>query len=271
MPLYSTYSWSSDQAVTLVTLMKANYSGSVSTIPDGDLAYYSTFLIGLSPSDLSTLTITSLNTINALGLVSTWSNAQLTSLVSAIKANGNSVSSSSVLIQMKNLACGIPSSDWSTMTSSTVSDASSTLKTISNTECPTISNMFSALKPATLDSASLTDLDVISGGFGPNDLTSSGISSELLPFATLKYVSANTVNAMTSAYLNALTTEQINALVNSPYYSDFSSSIKTSLNSLSTGSTISTVSTSSSGKIATSGLCQISTIIVIAFYYFGGN
>jgi len=130
--------------------------------------------------------------------------------------------------------------------------------------------MFSALKPASLDSASLTDLDVISGGFGSTDLTSSGISSELLPFASLKYVSASTVNAMTSAYLNALTTEQINALVNSPYYSNFTSSIKTSLSSLSTGASVTTeLTTSSSGVIAASGLCQISSIIVMAFYYFG--
>ena len=101
MSFFSTYAWSVDQATKLVDLMKSNY-GSLTSIPDADLAYFGTILIGLSPSELSTLNIMSLNTINALGLVNTWSNEQLTALISVIKAKGNSVASPSVLIQMKN-------------------------------------------------------------------------------------------------------------------------------------------------------------------------
>ena len=275
MPLYSTYSWSMTQAAQLISLMKQSYSGSVSSIPDSDLAYFSTFLIGLTSNELASLNITSLNTINALGLVSTWTNTQMTSLVTAIKSNGLNVLSSSVLTQMKNLACGIPSNDWSSMSSSIVSEAQSTLKTISNTDCPTISNIFSLLKPSSFDSASLSDLDIISGGFSATDLSSSAISTDILPFANLKYTSANTINNMNTTYLNALTTAQITALVNSPYYSNFSSSIKTSLSSLSSG--ISAVDTSETGSslasklIATSSLSQISIIVIITFCHLIGG
>ena len=223
MSLYSTYSWSSTQSAALVTLMKANYSGGVSSIPEGDLAYYSTFLIGLTTTELQSLTITSLNTINALGLVNKWSNDQLTSIVAAVKANGNSLTN--VLNQMKNLACGISESDWSTISTSTVYSAQTTLITIDNTDCLAISYMYSKLRPSSFDSASLTDLGVISGGFSSSDLTSTAISTELLPFTTLTYVSASTVNSMSNSYLNALTTSQITALINSPNYSSFSDSV----------------------------------------------
>ena len=249
--LYSTFSWSSSQASALISVMNRNYSGGISTIPDSDLAYYSTFLIGLTPSQLQTLTITSTNTINALGLVTTWTNTQLTSLVTAIKSNGNSLSS--VLSQMKNLACGIASSDWSTIPTTTVSSAQSTLVTIDNADCPAIPNMFSILRSTTLDSASLTDLGVISGGFNSTDLSANAISTDLISFTTLTYTSASAVNSMTSAFLNALTTTQIAELTNSPNYASFSDAIKTSLSSLSSGTTSLSTSTTSTGTSSTSG------------------
>ena len=117
---FSTYTWSNNQASTLASILLQTYS-SYSSISDNDLAYYSTILTGLSPSDLLSLKFVSLNTIAALGKVNTWSSIQLSALVTAMEGNGNYPSSPDVLNSMKNLACGITSTEWKNLPESVVS------------------------------------------------------------------------------------------------------------------------------------------------------
>ena len=50
--------------------------------------------------------------------------------------------------------------------------------------------------------------------------------------SALQYMPAAKLNLLTMDQLNGLSTEQVASLVNSPYYSSFSSSIKTGLASL---------------------------------------
>ena len=263
---YSTYAWSVSQAGALSTLMLNQYSNDVTTIPDSELAYYSTIMIALTPAQLATLKISSLNTLNAFGLVNTWSNDQLASLVTAIKTNGDSLTSSDVLSQMKNLACGVSSSDWSTIPASVISTAQSVLSVIDNADCLVIPSVFASLRPSSFDSASLTDLGVISGGIQPSDLSSAAVTVDLLSFVNLKYVSAATVNSMSTEYLNVLTTSQISELTNSPYYSSFSNTVQMALSTLASGKTATSATTTSSSTVLnTNGLVVIFTSLLVFF------
>jgi len=64
---------------------------------------------------------------------------------------------------------------------------------------------------------------------------------------------ANIVNTMTASQLSGLSSSQVSALLNSPNYSQFSSSIQTSLILLSIASS-SSLSSSSSGSSSSNSL-----------------
>jgi len=94
-----------------------------------------------------------------------------------------------------------------------------------------------------------------------------------LPASTISSISASafsimpadTVNSLTTAQLNGLSMSQLSALTNSPYYSSFSTSIKSGLTSL-TANAAATAKTSSGLKLNFNMISLISCLIFFILF-----
>ena len=104
-----------------------------------------------------------------------------------------------------------------------------------------------------------------------------GISSEVwLSFSSLAIINmpATTVNQLPVSILKLTTTTQLAAFYTSPYYSSYSTSIKTGLTQLSTGQTVTTAgsspgsSNSNAINFNTAGLVSTLLMALISFNQF---
>ncbi len=115
-----------------------------------------------------------------------------------------------------------------------------------------------------MDSSSVADMDGIAGGAPIADINN--MSPEVwLSFSTtaVKIMPAVTVNALSSNILKLTTTTQLAAFYTSPYYSNYSDSIKSSLTQLSNGQTSTTATGSSGSNMIKFELISLSSIILI--------
>jgi len=112
--------------------------------------------------------------------------------------------------------------------------------------CPNIASWYSVAKTVTAygsslysSSSSITELGSVMSGITTTDMayvSDDGISS----FSTtaFQYMPAATVNSMSTTQLAGLAVDQVTALLNSPYYSSFSTAVTNAL-ALAIGGTIS--------------------------------
>ncbi len=108
------------------------------------------------------------------------------------------------------------------------------------------------------------------GGAPASDLKDAGSDAFLsLTSLGIKNLPAATVNSLPTSYLTIMSTNQLNAFTNSPHYSDFSSTVKSLLDSLSTGSYTSPSTTSSKSSLAKFDfVCMIWTILTAAVFFY---
>ena len=69
--------WTSDQLPVLAGLVKTYYSNNIANIPDDTISNLNSIVMGFAASDLQQLKITSSNTVSTLGLLSSWTSAQV--------------------------------------------------------------------------------------------------------------------------------------------------------------------------------------------------
>jgi hypothetical protein len=164
-----------------------------------------------------------------------------------------------------NLLCSLSSNQISSISTTVFASSISSLSKIS-LACPNIANWYALAKTVPAygsslysSSSSISELGSVMSGITTTDLASVS-ADQISSFSTLslQYMPAATVNSMSTTQLAGLAHDQVTSLLNSPYYSSFSSAITSYL-------------ATASGGTATSGASQISlnylAKLSIGFYF----
>jgi len=275
--------WSTSQLSTLATLALKNY-GSTSNLTTQQITALNSIMQGFSATQLISLNFTSTTSINALGALNLWTadqlNALTTPLTKYITTYLNNNISSTFITAAGNLLCSLTTAQISSASNSSLKLAVGSPSKIS-IACPTVSTWYKIYRPlfknsgvskrSTTTTAVLTKSSVSSLGTVIAGITVSDLST--LPASTISSISASafsimpadTVNSLTTAQLNGLSMSQLSALTNSPYYSSFSTSIKSGLTSL-TANAAATAKTSSGLKLNFNMISLISCLIFFILF-----
>ena len=158
--------------------------------------------------------------------------------MTALSLNGIAIANK--LTYAGNLVCALNSNYISSLSSSLLTANIATLKLVSNSDCPSLQNLYTAVKKAynltSLTSSYAAEFGGLIGGISVSDLTS--MSSEVFlsfTYQACKNMPASTVNSIPANVLSLSSTSQLAAFVNSPQYSNYSTTIKSALASLIAG------------------------------------
>ena len=171
-----------------------------------------------------------------------------------------------------NLLCSLSSTQVSGVSTTIFAASISSLSKIS-LACPNIANWYALAKTVPAygsslfsSSSSISELGSVMSGITTTDMAlvpTDGIVS----FSTyaFQYMPATTVNSMSTAQLNLLSHVQIVSLLNSPYYSSFSTAVTNTL-----ASATGTTTTSGASQITLSHFSKISIglyFILLSVFY----
>ena len=145
-----------------------------------------------------------------------------------------------------NLLCAFSSTQVSSVSPTVFAASISSLSSI-NLACPNIASWYALAKTVSAygsslytSSSSISELGSVMSGITTTDLAS--VSADAIhSFSTLsfKFMPAATVNSMSATQLAGLSHVQVVALLNSPYYSSFSTAVTNALASATGGTTTS--------------------------------
>ncbi len=129
-----------------------------------------------------------------------------------------------------------------------------TFKIIQNTVCPSLSYIFKRVLSVNnitkLDSITVSDIGGVAGGASSDDLINMN-PEVILAFSSIAIsnLPASVINSIPvlplASIMTLMTNTQLNSLANSPYYSQFSDSVKTNIVYLTTGQIITTATSKS--------------------------
>ena len=259
--------------------------GSAASISDTNVTSLNNVVLGFTSAQLSTLTFTTTTSIAALGALSDWSTSQVEilffnlslflqlNIILMLKLSGlytplnnyitNTLSgtiTADFMTSAGNLLCSLSSTHVTGVSTTVFASSISSLSKIS-LGCPNIANWYTLAKTVSAygsslysSSSSISELGSVMSGISTTDIalvSTDAISS----FSTtaFQYMPAATVNLMSSSQLSALAIDQVSALLNSPYYSSFSSAVTSAL------------AVAAGGSGTTSAVSQISPGYLVKF------
>ncbi len=150
-----------------------------------------------------------------------------------------------------------------------------TLKIIQNTVCPSLSYIFKRIlvinNVTKLDSIIASDIGSVAGGVCSDDLVNMN-SEVILAFSSsaIANINPSAINNVPvlplASIMTLMTNTQLNALANSPYYNQFSDSVKTNIAYLTTGQIITTASSNSDSLKSNNVVYMLVTYILLIIY-----
>jgi hypothetical protein len=237
--------WSSTQLITWVnTILSSVYSNIITNIPDSDLTKWGYLLNGLTATQLGSLNIQTWTSVGTLGLNNGYTVTQITSAVALIRSATplgpvNGAWTSSMIIAMGSLNCGISQADITAMTTAVITPSLPTLSQISEPNCQSMMYWYSVVYVAlqcgpvtspsqsTLGASCVSQMGSVIGGIGASDLI--GLSADVIPSITtsaLLIMSAAQINLMSPVQIAALTTAQAVTLLTSAVFASLTTTIQ---------------------------------------------
>jgi len=251
----------------------------ITSLTDSDILTYNKILTGYSSTDLAKLTVTSVGSIQALGKIQSFTAAQQTSLVSAIKGNGSITATQ--FSYMGNLACGLSQTDLNSISDADFKSNIKSLSVIDAKACPSISLLYTKYKSAAAvtspDSVTITEIDSLAAGISTSEAAALDLASvQALSTNALYLMPAATVNSFSAAQIKTLSGDQLSSVLSNPNSGSFSSTITSILNNASKGvydsktdtSSISTATVKSSSFTIRYDMKNLLVVTIMSIFIF---